>query len=55
MDGEKKSMVIEKGSNKVLRKNNNEKTLGLESELFSFCLKDNLCEEKEIIVSVAYN
>ena len=36
MGGKKKSMVIEKGSNKVLQQNNNEKRLGLESELFSF-------------------
>lgn len=39
MDGKKKSMVIEKSSNKVLQQNNNEKRLGLESELFSFLCK----------------
>ena len=41
MDGKKRSMVSEKSSNKVLQQNNNEKRLGLESELFSFVNKIN--------------
>ena len=48
MGGKKKSMVIEKGSNKVLQQNNNEKRLGLESELFSFSMfKGYVCENHQ--------